>query len=103
VNVLNGGSLSFGNQSGLVNSVLTLTNTGTASVTVSSATVANSFGGTAFSKFADTCSGNPMAPNATCTITVRFNAPSGNSGRAGTLTIIDNGSSSPHVVLLSGS
>lgn len=93
--------LNFGNLSGAQSSTVTLTNTSNAPVTFGTATVSNSTG-TAFSKAADTCAGTTVAAGNTCTITVNFNAPAGNSSRAGTLAVPDNGAGSPQTLSLIG-
>ncbi|MGA7178364.1 MAG: Ig-like domain-containing protein [Thiobacillaceae bacterium] len=97
-----GTTLSFGNRNGSVSDTVTLTIGGTASVTFGTATVTNGTG-TAFSKGADSCSGNTFAVGATCTITVNFNGPTGNSARTGTLTVPHNGTGSPATLALTGS
>ena len=52
----------------------------------------------------DTCTGQAIAPGASCVISVRFTnllAPRG-TNRTGTLTITDNATGSPQVVNLIG-
>lgn len=88
-----GGTLIFGNQSGLVTSTVTVTVEGSTPVTFGTLSV-NNFFGTAFSKGADTCSGATLSGGGTCTVTVNFNAPTGNSFRGATLTASHNGANS---------
>ena len=71
-------------------------------VTYGAAAVSNSTG-TAFSKGADSCSGNTVAASATCTITINFAAPAGNVNRIGSLNVPDNGTGSPQTLRLTGS
>ncbi|MCC6997681.1 MAG: choice-of-anchor D domain-containing protein [Deltaproteobacteria bacterium] len=66
-------------------STLTITNTGS----VATGTLATSIGGaqsTAFVASADTCMGQPLAPAATCTVTLTF-TPAAGGAAAGTLTV----------------
>jgi hypothetical protein len=88
----NGGqrTLAFGNVSGANTSVVTLTASNGA-VTFGSASVTNSIG-SGFSKAigADNCSGHTVPSGGTCTITINFAAPNGNTNRVGTLTVNDN-------------
>jgi len=70
-----------------------LSNTGTATLTVSSITITTNF------TRATTCSS--LKPGATCKINVRFK-PTAAGNIAGTLTINDNASNSPQIVTLSG-
>jgi hypothetical protein len=94
--------LAFGNLSGAQTSTVTVTVTGSSSVTFGTATVSNGTG-SAFSKGADACSGNTVAVGATCSITVNFSAPTGNSARTGTLSVPDNSTGSPQSMALTGS
>ena len=94
-------TLAFGNQSGAVSSTVTLRNSGTAPINFTSATVGNLIG-TAFSKTDDTCSGTTVAVGGTCSITVQFVGPAGNSARLGSLTMVDNATGSPQLLGLSG-
>jgi len=94
-------TLAFGNQTGAVSSTVTLRNSGTAPINFTSATVGNVIG-TAFSKTADTCSGATVPVGSTCTVTVQFVGPAGNSVRVGSLTMVDNATGSPQVLGLSG-
>jgi hypothetical protein len=101
--VTNQRTLAFGNQSaGAHTSVVTVTVVGPSSVTFSTATVSNGTG-TAFSKGADSCSGATVLVGGTCTITVNFAAPTGNSSRTGTLSVTDNTTGSPQSLSLTGS
>ena len=91
-------SLSFGNQAVNTTSAaqtITLTNTGTAILTVPSVVVSSSFGET------NTCTANPVAPGGTCTISVTF-TPTAATTFNGTVTITDTATSSPQMVTLSG-
>jgi hypothetical protein len=90
-------SLSFGFQAvGTQSSpqAVTLTNTGTGVLTLSSITVSSQFGQT------NTC-GSTLQAGASCTISTIF-APSLQGILDGTLTIQDDGAGSPHAVALSG-
>ncbi len=62
---------------------ITLTNTGTAALTVSQVTTSGDFNET------DTCTTAAIAPNASCTIQVRF-LPAATGARTGTLTVYGN-------------
>jgi hypothetical protein len=80
---------------------VTLTNTGTANLTISTVTV----GGTNASDFAtsaDTCTGATVTPNNTCTVRVTFTSPANTGTYSGTLTFTDNASNSPQTVSLTG-
>jgi hypothetical protein len=94
-------SLAFGDQvSGGVSAgkAVTVTNTGTANLVVGTTPIA----GADFAKGAtDTCSGQIVAPQASCSIDVRF-VPVSTGAKTGTLTINDNSATSPHAVALSG-
>ena len=90
-------SLNFGSQSIGSSSraqVITLTNTGSGVVTISSFAVSGDFSQT------NNC--GPSVPmGSSCTISVMF-TPTGSGTRSGTLTISDNASGSPQMVTLSG-
>jgi Subtilase family/Abnormal spindle-like microcephaly-assoc'd, ASPM-SPD-2-Hydin len=73
---------------------VTLTNTGSAALTISSIAASGDFAQT------NTC-GSSVAAGANCTITVTF-TPTATGSRTGALTIADNASGSPHTVGLSG-
>ena len=92
-------SLTFGNQLvGTTSSArsVTVTNTGTSALNVSSIAMAGDF-----AKSADTCTGSPVAPSATCTISATF-TPTAAGSRTGTMTLTDDAPGSPHTVSLSG-
>jgi len=96
-------SLSFGAQNVNTTSAPqteTVTNTGTANLTISTVTV----GGTNASDFAtsaDTCTGATVAPSNTCTVSVTF-TPSATGSRSASLNFTDNASDSPESVGLTG-
>lgn len=75
--------------------IVTITNTGNAPLQVSSITVSGDFTET------DTCAGQTIAVNATCTATVSF-APTASGTRNGTLTLYGNVSGGQTTVTLSG-
>jgi len=94
-------SLDFGTQligTSSAPQVVTLTNTGAVSLTISSIAVSGAdsedFGQT------NTC-GSHLPPGASCTISVTF-APTQTGPRTASLTITDNGAGSPQLVSLSG-
>ena len=94
-------SLSFGSQStGTTSSAqsVTLTNSGTAALTISGITVT----GTNAGDFAqtNTCPGS-LAVSASCLISVTF-TPSASGARSASVSITDNASGSPQAVALSG-
>ncbi|HEX4486251.1 MAG TPA: choice-of-anchor D domain-containing protein, partial [Terriglobales bacterium] len=95
-------SLSFGNQTNHTTSAakpVTLTNSGTGALTISSV----SFSGSNASDFAvsgNTC-GSSLAQGASCTISVTF-TPSSKNSRSATLKITDNAQSPTQSVPLSG-
>ena len=74
---------------------VTLTNTGTASLTISSKGTTGDFTGT-------TSCGTSLAAGANCAIDITF-TPTAAGARAGTVTVIDNAVGSPHIVTLMGS
>jgi hypothetical protein len=100
-------SLAFGNQ--VLNTTsaamtVTLTNTGTAALTINSIAASGDFAET--SAGATACPIGPAtlpatAGSNTCTISVTFK-PTALGARAGTLTITDNAAGSPHTVPLTG-
>src|SRR6184192_1397439 len=97
-------SLGFGNQPLATISApvtVTLTNTGTAALTISSFAASGDF--TATSTGASACPTSPatLAAGANCTINVTF-TPTASSIRTGTLLVTDNASGSPQTVALSG-
>jgi uncharacterized repeat protein (TIGR03803 family) len=80
----------------------TVTNTGTANLTISTVTI----GGANASDFleTDTCTGATLTPNGTCSISVTF-APVGRAGlgaQSGFISIADNATGSPQSISLSG-
>jgi hypothetical protein len=98
---LSASSIDFGNEAVHTTSgpqSITLTNSGTVSLTVSSVTVT----GANVTDFveANSCTG-PLAPGATCTIDVTF-TPSVAAVRSATIVIADNAAGSPHTVALVG-
>ena len=95
--------LSFGSQPMSTTSaaqVETVTNTGTANLTISTVTI----GGTNasdFAKSADTCTGATITPNGACAVSVTF-TPSAVGSRSASLNFTDNASNSPQTVSLTG-
>jgi N,N-dimethylformamidase beta subunit-like protein/HYDIN/CFA65/VesB family protein len=96
--------LSFGNQNVGTTSAaqtVTLTNTGTAPLSISSIGLT----GTNAGDFAETntcpSGGNTLAVNASCSISVTF-TPSAATSRSASVTVTDNASNSPQSVSLSG-
>jgi hypothetical protein len=95
---LSASSLTFGAQAAGTTSAaqtLTLTSSGTAALTINSIVITGDFSQT------NTCP-QSLAAGAACTISVFF-APTVAGTRTGTLTITDNGPTSPQVVSLGGS
>ncbi len=93
-------SLVFGNVvlgATSVKKPVTLTNTGTSTLTITSITASGDFGLTTSAK---PC-GSTLAAGKSCTIDVTF-TPSQTGTRTGTLTLTDNSPSSPQTVALSG-
>jgi subtilisin family serine protease len=96
-------NLSFGDQVVSTTSSaqpLTVTNTGTATLTISSVSVVGANPGD-FAKASDGCSGVNVAPNNNCVISVTFR-PTVEGPRSATLSISNNASGSPHTLPLSG-
>lgn len=94
---LSASSLAYGNQivgSTSAAQVLTLTNVGTAALTISSIVTTGNFSNTT------TCGGT-LAAGSNCTISVTF-SPLSAGALTGATTITDDASGSPHVVSLSG-
>jgi hypothetical protein len=90
-------TLTFGNQAVQSTSSaqsITLTNSGSAALTISSVSTSGDFAQT------NTC-GSSVAAGANCEINVTF-TPTAEGQRAGTLTIVDNAPGSPQSVALSG-
>jgi Abnormal spindle-like microcephaly-assoc'd, ASPM-SPD-2-Hydin/Chitobiase/beta-hexosaminidase C-terminal domain len=78
---------------------VTLTNTGTAALTIARIAIAGANPGD-FAIAATTC-GATLAPAASCTVDVTF-TPTARHTRSGTLTITDNAAGSPQSVALTG-
>lgn len=93
-------ALNFGNSAiGVASPPLTATikNAGLSNLTISNVTAS-----TNFAVSANTCTTSPLAPNATCTISVTFTPPAAGFS-TGTLTISDNGGfSQQQTVTLTG-
>jgi hypothetical protein len=90
-------SVSFGNIAQGASSsaqAITLTNTGTAVLSLSGITASGDFSQT------NTCGGT-LAVNATCQVSIVF-TPTAIGQRTGTLTVSDNATGSPQIVTLSG-
>jgi Domain of unknown function (DUF4214)/Abnormal spindle-like microcephaly-assoc'd, ASPM-SPD-2-Hydin len=85
------GNVALGQTGG--SATITLTNTGSANLVVSSVV------GTA--EFPSSSNCGTLAPNATCTITVRH-TPAAAGVRTGTVTVTTNASGSPHVISVNG-
>ncbi|HEX5546394.1 MAG TPA: choice-of-anchor D domain-containing protein [Ktedonobacterales bacterium] len=99
----NPSSLSFGNQnigSTSAAKTVTLTNASGATLHISAVSITGSDTGD-FAKTADTCSGQAIAVNATCTASVTF-SPTAVGSRNATLSFTDDGAGSPQSVTLSG-
>src|SRR5205807_1628704 len=97
-------SLDFGNQLLATTSTamtVTLTNTGTAALTINSFAASGDFAAT--STGANACPMSPatLAAGANCTIDVTF-TPTASGARTGTLSLDDNAGGSPQMVPLSG-
>ncbi len=95
-------SLAFGNQQVGTSSAsqgVTLTNTGTAALTIGSITITGANSGD-FSQ-SNNC-GSSVAAGAGCTITVTF-TPAATGSRTASIAVTDNASGSPQSVALSGS
>jgi 6-phosphogluconolactonase (cycloisomerase 2 family) len=91
-------SLAFGNQSTGTTSgskSVTLTNTGTTTLTITSVAASGDYGET------DTCAGQSIKAGKSCTITVTF-TPSSTGTIAGALTVVDAAATSPQVVAVTG-
>ena len=97
-------SLGFGNQllsTASTPMTVTLTNTGTAALTISSFGASGDFAAT--SSGANACPTSPatLAAGANCTIDVTF-TPTVSGARTGTLSVVDNAGGSPQTVALTG-
>ncbi len=94
-------SLSFGIQPVSTTTVAqpeTVTNTGTANLSISTVTI----GGTNGSDFAtsvDTCTGVTVTPNGSCTVSVTF-TPTASGPRKSSVSITDNAQGSPQTLIL---
>lgn len=73
---------------------VTLTNTGEATLTISSMVVKGEFG------MASTC-GRSVAPGTNCTLSIDF-SPKTKGGKLGSISIYDSASSKPQVIELTG-
>jgi len=94
---LSTGNLTFATQlvgTSSASQVVTLTNTGNATLTITSLTSSGDFAQT------NTC-GSSVAAGANCTITVTF-TPTNINTRSGAITIVDNAAGSPQSVTLTG-
>ena len=96
---LSASSISFGNQVSSSSKTLTVSNTGTANLVISSLAMT----GAGAAQFAAAAGTLPVtvAPNASMAVTLTF-TPSAPGDATATLTIADNASGSPHTVALSG-
>jgi hypothetical protein len=97
-------SLAFGNQ--VLNTTstakpVTLTNTGSAALTINSIAASGDFAATSTGASACPISPATLAAGANCTINVTF-TPTALGARAGTLSVTDNAVGSPHTVGLTG-
>jgi len=79
--------------------VVTVKNTGTATVTLSSETIAGT-NATSFLKSATTC-GTTLAAAASCTVSVEFK-PTAAGALTGSLSVVDSATGSPQTVALTG-
>src|SRR5437868_5897564 len=97
-------SLGFGNQPLTTTSTpmtVTLTNTGTAALTINSFAASGDFAATSTGASACPTSPATLAAGANCTINVTF-TPTASGARTGTLSLADNAGGSPQMVPLSG-
>src|SRR5947208_2291525 len=97
-------SLDFGNQLLATTSApmaVTITNTGTAALNVTSFAASGDFAATSTGASACPTSPATLAAGANCSINVTF-TPTASSIRTGTLLVTDNASGSPQTVALSG-
>lgn len=94
-------ALAFGDQTtGTVSALksVSILNTGTANLVIGTTPIT----GVDFGKGAvDSCTGQVVVPQASCTLDVRF-IPASNGAKSGTLTINDNSTTGPHTVTLTG-
>ena len=97
-------SLGFGNQPLATTSApmtVTLTNTGTAALTINSFAASGDFAATSTGASACPTSPATLAAGANCTINVTF-TPTASGARTGTLSVTDNAGGSPQIMTLSG-
>ena len=97
-------SLGFGNQPLATTSTpmtVTLTNTGTAALTINSFAASGDFAATSTGASACPTSPATLAAGANCTINVTF-TPTASGARTGTLSVTDNAGGSPQIMTLSG-
>src|SRR6184192_3155430 len=97
-------SLDFGNQLLATTSApmtITLTNTGTAALTITSFAASGDFAATSTGASACPTSPATLAAGANCTINVTF-TPTASGARTGTLSLADNAGGSPQIMTLSG-
>src|SRR5207249_3133434 len=97
-------SLGFGNQPLATTSApmtVTLTNTGTAALTINSFAASGDFAATSTGASACPTSPATLAAGANCTINVTF-TPTASGARTGTLSLADNAGGSPQIMTLSG-
>jgi hypothetical protein len=93
---INPTSLNFGSEQvgGTTNpQIVTLTNSGTSTLTITRVSITGDFGET------NNCTQVP--PNSSCTLSVTF-TPTADGQRTGTLSVADNASNSPQMVSLAG-
>src|SRR5207244_3231413 len=97
-------SLGFGNQPLATTSTpmtVTLTNTGTAALTINSFAASGDFAATSTGASACPTSPATLAAGANCTINVTF-TPTASGARTGTLSLADDAGGSPQMFSLSG-
>ena len=97
-------SLDFGNQPLATTSApmtVTLTNTGTAALTINSFAASGDFAATSTGASACPTSPATLAAGANCTINVTF-TPTASGARTGSLSVTDNAGGSPQIMTLSG-
>src|SRR5438046_3044004 len=97
-------SLGFGNQPLATTSTpmtVTLTNTGTAALTINSFAASGDFAATSTGASACPTSPATLAAGANCTINVTF-TPTASGARTGTLSLADDAGGSPQIMTLSG-
>ena len=94
-------SLNFGSESvgASINQTLTVTNSGSAALSVSSAAISGTNAGD-FTVTSNSCTSS-VAPGANCSIVVTFD-PAATGTRTATLSLVDNAANSPQTVTLSG-